>query len=138
MNRKTLFIIGGVILVVCLGCAALIGIAFVGGMLGTQPAATVGDSFMTALKDGNYSQAYGLCAPDLQKELGNASGLQTLIKNAQVQPTQWSFSSRNITNDVGELDGSVTFANNREGTVRLVLGKAGSDWKITGFNLKPK
>lgn len=142
MNRKTILIIGGVILGLCLVCVCLFAAAFalgLGGALGlTQPAATAGENFMTALKNGDAAGAYNLCTPALQRELGSAQGLDTRIKNGRVQPTTWSFSSRNIQNDTGQLDGTVTFTGNREGTVRLVLAQVGGEWKISGFNLKEK
>jgi len=93
---------------------------------------------MTALKNGDAAGAYNLCTPALQRELGSAQGLDTRIKNGRVQPTAWSFSSRNIENDTGQLEGTVTFAGNREGTVRLVLAQVGGEWKISGFNLREK
>ncbi|MBM3129545.1 MAG: hypothetical protein FJ009_13080 [Chloroflexi bacterium] len=138
MNKKVLLIIGGVALVFCLLCTILFVVVFALGIGATQPAATAGENFMTALKNGDYNQAYGLCSPALQRELGNAGGLGTRIRNGKVEPTAWSFSSRNISNDTGELTGTVTFTGNREGTVRLVLAQVGGEWKISGFNLREK
>jgi hypothetical protein len=138
MNKKILLIIGGVALVFCLMCAVLFGVVFALGMGATQPAANTGEAFMTALKNGDAAGAYNLCTPALQRELGSAQGLDTRIKNGRVQPTAWSFSSRNIENDTGQLEGTVTFAGNREGTVRLVLAQVGGEWKISGFNLREK
>jgi len=138
MNKKVLLIIGGVVLVLCLICAGIAAVAFVLGFGLTQPAAAVGENFMTALKNGDYAGAYNLCSPALQKELGSPQGLETRIKNGRVQPTQWSLTSRNVSNDQGQLDGSVTFTGNREGTVLLVLAQVGNDWKIAGFQLKEK
>lgn len=138
MNKKILLIIGGVALVVCLLCAMFFVVVFALGMGATQPAATASEGFMTALKNGDYAGAYNLCSPALQRELGSAGSLGTRIKNGKVEPTAWSFSSRNISNDTGELTGTVTFTGNREGTVSLVLTQVGGEWKIAGFNLKEK
>ena len=138
MNKKALLIIGGVLLVLCVGCMAVFGLAVAGGMFLTQPAATVGDAFMTALKSGDYDAAYKLCAPSLQQELKSARNLETLVKNGKVQPTQWNFTSRNTSGDDAQLEGTATFTGNREGTVSVVLAQAGGEWKIVGFNLKEK
>ena len=138
MNRKTILIIGGVILALCLVCVCIIVAAVALGFGATQPAATAGENFMTALKNGDVAGAYNLCTPALQRELGSAQGMQTRITNGRVQPTQWSFSSRNINNDTAQLDGTVTFTGNREGNVTLVLAQVGGEWKISGFNLKEK
>jgi len=50
MNKKVLLIIGGVALVFCLLCAIFFVVVFALGMGATQPAATAGENFMTALK----------------------------------------------------------------------------------------
>ncbi|CAG0956950.1 hypothetical protein ANRL3_00617 [Anaerolineae bacterium] len=136
MKMKTILIIGGigVLLCVCL-FVVIIGIAVVGGLGMTQPTADVGEKFMTALKTGDYDTAYGLCHPALQQKLGGASGLKRLVESGKAQPSKWNFSSRNVNNDEGTLEGTVTMAGG-EGTVKLELVKVGSDWKIVSFNLK--
>lgn len=101
----------------------------------TQPVVTAGDAFMTALKTGNYTQAYALCTPELQKELGNVSGMTTMLESDQ--PSQWSWTSRSIRNGVGLLDGSITYTDGKAGTVHLVLNQVGSDWKIVSFRMDP-
>ena len=138
MNKKILLIIGGVALVLCLLCVFFFVVVFALGMGATQPTASAGEAFMSALKNGDYNQAYNLCTPALQRELGNARNLETRIKNGKAEPTAWSFTSRNVTNDTGQLEGSVTFTGNREGNVRLVLAQLGGEWKISGFDLKEK
>lgn len=139
MNKKVLLIIGGVLAVLC--CIGIIIAAAVGGLAAfgiTQQPASVGDSFMGALKDGDYNKAYGLCTEDLQGELGGAQDLRALIEDADVRPTKWSFTSRNVSGDEAELTGDVTFTNNREGTVELVLFKIDGNWRVAGFNLTEK
>jgi hypothetical protein len=124
----------------CVGLLALClivgGLAFALGFGLTQGVATVGDDFMAALRDGNYAKAYGLCDPALQTKLGGESQLKAMIENNNVKPTAWNFSSRNINNADGLIEGSVTMAGNRQGSLRLELIKSGNDWKIIGFNFK--
>ncbi len=141
MNKKVLIgcvVVAVVVGVIALACVALGGTAILAGLGLTQPAATAGDAFMTALRDGDYDQAYSLCSPGLQKELGSAQDLQELIENGDAQPSQWSFTSRNISGDTGQLDGNVTLTGDRPGTVIIKLVKVGDAWKINGFNLKEK
>jgi hypothetical protein len=103
MNKKILLIIAGAVLVLCLVCVGVIVLSVGLGVGLTQPIANVGDEFMTALKNEDYTRAYNLCAPSLQQELRNPQNLANLIRNARVQPTQWSYTSRNVSNDQGQL-----------------------------------
>ncbi len=136
MNRKVL-IFGGI------GCTALAllcivvgAIAFLGGLAATQPSADVGEKFMAALRDADYTAAYNLMHPALQQKIGQVADLQQMIEGGNVQPTKWSFNSRSTSGDEGQLDGSVSFSGNRQGVVHLDLAKSGNDWKVIGFNLK--
>lgn len=126
--------------VVGLGLLAAVIVAFVTILIAvisalTQPVVTAGDAFMTALKSSDSTQAYALCTPDLQKELGSVSGLASLVQPDQ--PAQWSWSSRSIRNGVGRLEGSVTYASGGTGTVRLVLEQVDNEWKVESFSLNP-
>lgn len=98
-----------------------------------QPIVDVGDNFMAALKTNNDTQAYALCAPDLQRELGSPAGMSSLVPDTR--PTQWSWSTRSIRNGVGRLEGSFTSTDGKRGTVQMTLSQADSDWKIASFRL---
>lgn len=138
MNRRTLVIIAGSLVALCLClCIVIIGVAFVGGFLGTQPVADLGEKFMQSLKSGDYAAAYNLCHPSLQQKLGSAQGLQRLVENGKAKPSNWNFSTRNIDNDQGHMEGTVTMQGG-EGTVTLDFVKSGNDWKIIAFDLKAK
>jgi len=136
--NKILLLVVGVLLVLCLACVGVIALAAVFGIGATQPIAEAGDEFMTALKNEDYTRAYSLCTPALQQELKNPQGLANIIRNGRVLPTRWSYSSRNVSGDQGELEGTVTFVGNREGTLELVLAQVGGTWKIAGFHLREK
>lgn len=144
-NNKQLFMILGigcaVLAVVCICFVILmvtIGGSTIAGVFAlTQPAADAGETFMNALKDAKYADAYAMCSPSLQKTLVSAQGLQRLIENGKARPTQWSFTSRNINNGVADLSGSVTMVG-AEGTVKLTLVQVGNEWKISSFDMKPK
>ncbi len=136
MPRKTILIVAGAIVALLVVCG-VIAVVIIGlGLGATQPAATVGDSFMGALRDGNYAKAFELCSEDLQKELDSAASLETRIKDGNVEVVDWHLTSRSVTNDQAELSGDVTFTGDRTGTVSLVAQKIGSDWRIAGFHLK--
>ncbi len=140
MNKKTLLIVGGGCAAGLLLCLCLFGAAMALGLLGgiglTQPVADVGENFMQALKAGNYDAAYGLCHANLQSKIGSARNLKSMVEGGKAQPLKWTFTSRNIENDQGSMEGSVTMTSG-EGTVTIELAKAGDDWKIIAFDLQP-
>ncbi|MDQ6693387.1 MAG: zinc ribbon domain-containing protein, partial [Chloroflexota bacterium] len=111
------FIIGGIALALILLCGAgVIGLGlFV--VNATQPVASAGDAYMTALRDGDYSKAFNLSAPALQQEATNAQGLQSALSSKQ--PATWSFTSRNISNGTGTLSGTTTYKTGSNGTVDM-------------------
>jgi len=124
-------VLGALAAVIIIGISAIV--LLVNAL--TQPVVTAGDNFMTALKTGNYAQAYDLCSPGLQKKLGSVSGLATVEQNRR--PAQWNWTGRSIRNGVGELDGTMPYADGEPGTVQLLLTQVGNDWKIDGFYITP-
>ncbi|MCA1554415.1 MAG: hypothetical protein LC737_08555, partial [Chloroflexi bacterium] len=112
------------------------------GGLDTIQVTAVSTDFMNKLKAGDWSGAYALCTPTLQKELASAQALGKKITDGKAQPTSWSFedySTITPTSSDAQIDGSASFSGNRTGTLRLVLDRVGANqWKISGFNLQPK
>jgi hypothetical protein len=130
-TTKRLLVLLGIVLVLCI---ALFAFPIVGGLLLTQPVAAAGDSFMAALRDSDFDAAYVLMTPELQSELESAQGLQNFIVANGVQPASWSFLSRSVNNDEGQLEGTLTTTANVELNVRLVLYNVGGQWKIAGMH----
>ena len=133
MKKKILLGCGGLIAVLLI----IVIIAVVGGLLGTAPMASAADDFMTALQDGEWDTAYGLCSPSLQSQLQSASNLSEMIVGGSAQPEKWKFTSRNVENGQGEVEGSVTMTGGVAGTVSVTLAKADDGWQVNGFNLQP-
>lgn len=133
-GRKIALIVGGVLLGLLLLCVILFGSLFAGVMGLTQPAVDAGDKFMSALRDGNYDRAFELSTPSLQQEVVDAETLRDALESKQ--PTKWSFTSRNIQNDLATLEGTTTYANNESGQVEMELRKVGNDWRVSFINLK--
>jgi hypothetical protein len=90
---------------------------------------------MAALRDGKYSDAFAMCSPALQKQVGDVQGLTNMIENGKVKPVNWTFDKNSITNDTAISRGTVTYSDNRESTVELDFQLLGNDWKVTGFHL---
>jgi hypothetical protein len=134
--RKIVLIVAGAVLLLIVLCVVVLGGGIAAIFQATQPVADASERFMVALRDGNYQQAYDMCTPTLQAELNDASGLEEMLTTSNRKPSTWSFASRNINNDRGEVTGTATFADNTAGTVSIVLLKSGDDWKIDGFNLR--
>lgn len=133
-RRSPFLIIGGVLLGLVVLCAVIVGVVLFAVQGATQPIVDKGDAFLAAMRDNNYNQAFSLCTPALKQEVGDAQGLESALSSHQ--PSKWSFSSRNVENNTGSLSGSVTYADSSTGTVDIVLDKVGSDWLISGVNLK--
>lgn len=143
-NRNRNLLIGGgcVVVLLCLLCVG--GVAVSGGLaafgIGAAigPAETVANSFMTGLRDGDWQQAYNQMDPALQREVGNVNQFQQLVTRGQAVPDTWTWTSRNINNDLADWSGSAQFKSGRSGTVELELRRSGNDWKIVSFDLQPR
>ena len=133
---RWLFAVLGCLGLVIIGCIAFFGITFFAANNLTQPMSTAGESFMTAVRDGNYAAAYALCTPALQQELGDLSEFESTMQDNR--PTKWNFTSRQVENNSGQLDGTATLQDGSAADVRLVLDQVGGAWKVSGINIQPK
>ena len=99
-----------------------------------------GAAFMTAFKDGNFQAAYDLMSPELQQEVGGVADLESMVLDNAATPAEWSFNSVNMSTEdgtnTGTLDGEVTFADGKTGTVNLVFIQDGDTWRLMSFNLE--
>jgi zinc ribbon protein len=133
---RWLFPVIGCLGLLIVGCMAFFGFTFFVANNLTQPMSTAGESFMTAVRDGNYPQAYALCTPALQQELGDISEFESTMQDNR--PKTWSFTSRKVENDTGQLDGTATLDDGSTADVRLVLDQVGGAWKVSGINIQPR
>ena len=133
-RRSPLLIIAIIVvalLVICgIGFFAIFGLA----LNATQPAADAGQVYMTALSNGDYQKAFDLSSPSLQQEAVNAEGLKAALSSKE--PASWNFTSRNVNNDQGELQGTTSYKDGTTGTVDIVLNKIGNDWKVAGIHFQ--
>jgi len=124
---------------VLVGVALAVALAGCGLVEDVQDARQVGNDFMTALKEGDYEAAYALFVVDLQQEVGSVANLTSMIEDNQAQPSEWSFSSFNVTTkedmDEASLEGPVTYQDGREGGVELEMVKLDDTWQLVSFNL---
>jgi hypothetical protein len=133
-RRSPLLIIGIIVLALVVVCG-IGGALLVGGVINaTQPVYDAGQTYMTALRDGDYNKAYDLSAPSLQQEAGNAEGLQSVLGTKPL--ASWNFTSRSINNNQGSLEGTTTYTDGSTGTVTMALTQVGNAWKVAGISLK--
>jgi hypothetical protein len=123
---------GIVIGILLMGIVLPVGIITLVNVL-VQPIVTVGEDFMTALKNDDFARAYELCAPDLQSTLGSSTGIASRVRDRK--PETWSWSQRRVRNGVGIMEGSYTTADGKTGSIRIDLDDFDGQWKIVGFSL---
>lgn len=121
------FILIGLVAVAALG-GAIVTLVF----SLTGPVVEAADTFMGALRDGDFSRAYSQSAPALQRELGGPQGYGRGI--GPYRPATWSWSQRSIRNGVGRVSGSVTYQDGGSGSVRLTLHQVDDRWRVEGYS----
>jgi hypothetical protein len=127
------------LLIVLVGCLCVGGFtAFFGATAGTalfftNLVASVGDSFLGAVRDGNWQVGYALSDDALQKKLGSPGGLQSTIQANGYQPVSWNYSQRQVNSGQGRLAGSATYKNGKSGTLELNFVQESGEWKVDGF-----
>ena len=125
-----------IVLMIVAGIALFVAALFLVVARLTQPVVDVGDSFMTALNEGDFPRAYALATPELQRELGSA---QQLGASAEPErPAEWSWSSRSIRNSTGRVSGAYTRLDGAPRRAELVMRKVDGEWRITAFRLGPE
>lgn len=123
-------------LIVVGSLALFVAVLAFGVMTLTRPVVDAGDTFMTALKQGDFPRAYALAAPELQRELGSA---QDLAKRAEPErPASWGWSSRSIRNATGRVSGGYTRLDGVPRRAELVMRKVDGEWRVTAFRLGPE
>ena len=130
--------------VVRLGLLALAGLCgmsmlCVGGFVyviyrSTQPVADVGNTFLQAIADEDYEAAFSTFSDGLQSEYGSAEELGATLREQNIDPQRWSFSSRSVDTETGELGSTVVMANGAARDVTIRLRWSGTLWLIEFFS----
>lgn len=135
-NNRALIVILVAVIAGALLCAGAM-VAFIGGIFTlTQPVVDVGDAFLQALQDARYGDAEALLVPDLFGQISEQGGLETTFGN--FTPSQWSFDSRQINNNTGGVEGSVTnTVDGRTFYFNISLVYTNGSWRISGYSFEP-
>lgn len=120
-NRVRIILAGWFVLVLLGACGVVKG-------LGDVKAA--GEMFMTALRDGKNDVSYAMLTTALQQEIGGEEAWAQFTAPRNFE--SWSFTSVNIENDQGQLDGQGKLGGETY-DITLVLQKAGTIWLIAGI-----
>lgn len=97
------------------------------------PLGDAGDAFLKALKNGDAAAAFGMLSSDLQNEVGGRENWIAAWSQGE-RPDSWSFSSRRIENNIGYLEGTMTWDNGQQTRCNLALEKLADTWRIIGYD----
>jgi hypothetical protein len=114
--------------------SAMMALAGCSAIAELGPMAAAGDTFMKDMKAADHDASFKMLAEPLQKELGGQEGWDKFAEPRV--PTEWNFTSKNISSGKGTLVGTATFANGQHLNVSLTLTKEGDAWKVIGFDFK--
>ena len=124
-----------IILLALLAVAAFVAVLLTAVFSITRPVVDSAETFMSALRDGNYDTAYARLTPALQAELGSAQQMEQRL--ATLRPVSWSWTSRRIVNGIGEVQGMATYAGGGSSQAGMQFEKVGDEWRVTWFRLDP-
>ena len=136
MDKNKFLAVVAAIALVAGCCLAMIVYPLIKGEDIFNPAPTpeqVSRSFLTALQQGDYEEAFSLCDAALQNELVSPGNFQRLIEEYGIQPLAWELSSPTITGGRAAFSGRVTFQQELPGTFQITLVSSEKEWKITSF-----
>jgi hypothetical protein len=122
-------ILGGLLLV----CIAFFAVTFGAVMFLTQDMANAGEAFMQAIQEKRVDDAYAMLGEEALEDIDSDDFVDYFSER---DLTTWSFNSRNVNNDRGELLGTAEM-DGETFTVELVIDKVGDAWLINGFNFVP-
>jgi len=118
--------LGKVLLVVLAMVVVLVGLVF----WGTRGLPEAADSFFGLIRDGKVHDAYLATAEEFQAATG-VDGFQQFLQTTSLSEFQSaSWSSRSISGDTGQLEGSVTTRTGAQIPLRLDLVKENGAWRI--------
>lgn len=130
----TLGIVGGIILLSCIGCGILFATGFSLIKNTVQPA-VIATQYYQALQQHDYTKAYSYLDPNITAQ-GGALTQNLFTQGAQAAEalkgpiSSYTPSSTNVNNNTANITMTVT-RNNSSYSVQLTLKQEGNDWKIT-------
>lgn len=97
------------------------------------PLGDAGDAFLNALKRGDDAAAFDMLSSDLQDEVGGRDNWIAAWSQSE-RPENWSFTSRRIENNIGYLEGTMTWNDGQQTRCNLALSNVSGTWRIVGYD----
>ena len=136
MMRRILMIVGGLVLLCVLFFAFTFGVAWVA----TSGVADAGNAFMTALQNNDMDAAYALFTPALKEEVSTEQLNEMFASNVFEGDSldSWSFNSRNIENNIGQVSGTATVGARTFIVALAFIKSSEGEWLINAFDFTPQ
>ena len=118
------FLIGLVIVLVVIGAILVVALSLTKGLPRSA------DEFFTLIRDGKVKDAYLSASREFQASASEAD-FEAFLKNSSIgdyESATWS--SRSITNNIGELEGSIKTRDGGVVPIKIKLVKEDGRWKI--------
>jgi predicted small secreted protein len=101
-----------------------------GVVKGFSDVSKAGDAFMAALRDGKNDVSYAMLTTALQQEIGGKDAWAQFTAPRNFE--SWNFTSTNIQNDQGQLDGQGKLGGDTY-DITLVFQNSSSGWLVAGI-----
>jgi hypothetical protein len=118
---------------VAFGIAAFLAIVIVFAFVATRGIAQAGEQFLRELGDGQYDQAHAHLSPRA-REVISRERLAARAKALRLsRVASFSWSTRNVSGERGELEGTATLANGEVVPIALELAKTTQGWGVSSI-----
>lgn len=132
MNRKTVFIILGVLGgLVALG-GAIVAVVF----YATSGVTGAADKFFATARGGDMAEVYALTSAELRNTTSPEQLAAFIQQNRFDQVAETSWSSRSIENNTGSVEGSLTLDDGGVVPLAMQLVKEADGWKVSFIELR--
>lgn len=117
------------------GCGGLIAAIIYFAFAATKPVVTASDEFLDLLAQGKTAEAYASCASGLHARLDEPSFTEAVKKLGLTEYKESSWNKRNINNDDGMVEGTITKKDGSSTPATIRLVHEGGKWKVSGVRV---
>jgi hypothetical protein len=123
-NRIAIFILVSVVLIMALSaCGAIKDVSKVNDL---------GNSFMTALKNGDADSSWAMLTASVQKEVGDTTAWKEFVTPRNF--SDWKITNTQVNDASAQIDGTAALGADKYDIV-LVFDKVDDAWLISGINM---